>query len=237
MWDETSIEKFLITPLIGRNLDDKNDVSICIWEGMRNGLVSHSGKEILRLLLQSDRSAVDCKRELERGEDYAMNLIIRKWVQLPINYEFRCFFTNHTINAITQYFNNCFFQEVVDAKDKLEQLMLDEWDKVKNLLPFENGIVDFVVDLSKERAYIIEFNPLDLFTGDGLFDYYEDWDVIVGNKPREFRIIESLDGKQIQHELEGTVSSFSVEIQKARKRQNDIAEVTAETKEENCLVM
>lgn len=236
MWDDESIEAFIIEPLSHVNLEDKNAVSVCVWEGMRNGLVSRCGKDIIKHLLRSDRSAVDCSREIERGSDYDMNVIIREWKQLPIDFEFRCFFTKRTINAITQYFNNCYFHTVVENKEEIEGIILSQWDLVKGSIPFDNGIVDFVVDWKKRTAYIIEFNPLDLFTGSGLFDYYEDWDVVVGNKPREFRVVSSLEDKALQHELEGNVSSFDREIRKAREKQK-VYEYQQTQGKDSCHVM
>jgi hypothetical protein len=247
LWNEESVDKYIVDPLSQIDLEDKNAISKCVWEGMRKGLVCYSGKEIMRLLLQSDRTAIDCKRELDRGEDYDMNLIIRGWVDVPIDFELRCFFTHRKINAISQYFDNCYFQDLLDNKEKIETLVLEKWDEVKDKLPFEYGIVDFTVDVRGGRAYIIEFNPLDMFTGSSLFDYYADWEVIVGAKGEgeegeakrpEFRVIETVDNKKLQNDLDGTVSSFMTEIRKARRKITEReSKKEEERKEEACSMM
>eukprot|EP01127_Copromyxa_protea_P021175 TRINITY_DN720_c0_g1_i1.p1 TRINITY_DN720_c0_g1~~TRINITY_DN720_c0_g1_i1.p1 ORF type:complete len:189 (+),score=38.22 TRINITY_DN720_c0_g1_i1:1140-1706(+) len=188
----------------------------------------------MQLFLQSDRSAKDCRREIERGDEYNMNVIIRNWVAIPIDYEFRCFFTKKKINAISQYFNNCYFQSVVENKELLERLMLEKWEEVKDKIPFEEGIVDFVVDLDERKTYIIEFNPLDQFTGSAMFDYFADWDVVTGNAPREFRIIDSREYPTLKNEWEGMFSSFGEEIHKAELRQN---EKSRQEQKESCSMM
>jgi len=166
-------------------------------------------------LLQSSRVRDDCERELERGEDYAMKVVVREWVDIPISYEFRTFITHKKINAITQYFDTFYCEQIVQNKDTLLALILSLWEKASANVPFENGIIDFAITSDLSHVYIIECNPLDILTGSSLFSYYDDWEVITGRADFEFRVIVA-NWDKLENKNEATVMSFSPEIKRAK---------------------
>jgi len=233
--NESLIQRYVSDRLVKANLSDLNEISIVIWNGLTHANQVTSGKEAAALLVDSARISTDCERELKRGKNYQMKVIIRQWVDINIGDEFRCFVTNKKINCLCQYFDNCYFQNTVNNKDKILDAILKKWELIKDRLPFENGIVDFAFDISG-NIYLIECNPLDQFTGGGLFDYVADWEVITGRKPLEFRTVDKNDPRFL-NQLEATESSFSREIRKAKTLQEaEKAELPPEKTEETCLL-
>jgi len=238
--NESLIDNHILQPLVTHITDwnDKNEIAQVIWVGMAKGMAVTSGREAIQLCLQSSRVRDDCLRFLERGEDYAMNIIIREWVDIPIRYEFRAFITHKRINCISQYFNNCYFKDVVTNKDLILTGILSLWEEVKEKLSFNHGIVDFALSEDLMQAYIIECNPLDILTGPALFDYTADWEIITGTAPFEFRIVSELN-ERLMKELDGTYYSFLPEINKAIKIQEMKREEEKIEKEKNqkCSIM
>jgi len=48
-------------------------------------------------------------RILNRADEVLLNVWGRKWVDCQWMEEFRCFFNNYQLNAITQYDQRCYF--------------------------------------------------------------------------------------------------------------------------------
>lgn len=51
--------------------------------------------------------------------------------------EFRCFVTDRKMNCICQYFDNCYFEKVVENQPKIQNQILEKWEQIKDLLPFK----------------------------------------------------------------------------------------------------
>jgi len=212
--DDDLMDQYVIKELTKvEDFENANEVTIAIWFSMLKALVVKNGKEALNLFMKSDRVREDCRREIGREEDYDMTVIIRKWVDIPCQLEVRGFVTNRNLNALTQYYDNCFLEELVDRKNELEEKIFRCWEEIKDLLPFENAIVDFCLD-ENDNAILLEINPFDTFTGSGLFCYIQDWEVITGRAKFEFRVIEDVNDKHLSC-LSGIFSTFGPEIKKA----------------------
>lgn len=62
------------------------------------------------------------------------------------------------MNAATQYFSFCLFQELVNNKNQYQQRILDFFNSIKDeLITHESYVIDLLV--VKERILIIELNP------------------------------------------------------------------------------
>jgi len=231
------IDKYIVQSLADNVTDwkDYNQINQILWSAMAKGMQVTTGKEAVRFCLQSSRVRDDCQRELERDDDYAMKIIVREWVDVPIRYEFRSFITHKRINCITQYFNSCYFTEIVENKDLISTAIQSLWESVQHKVEFSNGIVDFALSEDLKTVYIIECNPLDILTGPALFNYFSDWETITGNAQFEFRIVNEIT-EQVRNEQEGNVVSFRPEINKAIKLQHIREEERRLQKEQKCTI-
>lgn len=69
---------------------------------------------------------------------------------------------------------------------------------VEEMVPLFSNMNNYVLDLAMAyprgeggdgdyKIWIVEVNPLAEFAGTGLFNWLEDWQIILGEKPFEFR--------------------------------------------------
>jgi len=76
----------------------------------------------------------------------------------------------------------------------LERLIIEKFEQIKNIVPLEpkTYVMDFAVDITNNRVYVIELNPFGEYEGMGtstsMFDKIKDHEVLFGNGPWEFRI-------------------------------------------------
>ena len=128
-----------------------------------------NGKKALELLIESHRIREDLNRMLNLGKQKfekvkdAVSIVLREWLEEVVErpqFEFRAFVHNNHINAITQYFSFCYFPELVQNKQKLQNLMLNFFnDHVKqHLINHQSYVIDFYVK-QDDQVMIIELNP------------------------------------------------------------------------------
>jgi len=123
-------------------------------------------------------------------------------IEIPIEFEFRAFIVDNKFRAMCQYYHYIFFPSLVENKDKINELVLQKWNEIKDLVPMnpKTYVADFAVDLDNKKVYIIELNPFGDYEGMGtspsMFALHShlmdrqgpDRDLFFGNKDYEFRI-------------------------------------------------
>jgi len=146
-----------------------------------------NGEEAVALLAASHRVREDIELALTReggweGGDTStpLSLMIRPWIDaMEPHTEFRGVVVGHRLRAVTQYFSECYFDELQtqERKDELKLKIAECFHEVAPLLqsslPSGNYIIDFAV-LSDERVLVIELNPYAVSTGVGLFQWHRD---------------------------------------------------------------
>ena len=171
-----------IMSLYEQNLDkvakiygtDKNDVNtkyvaICT---LMNRFKVNSGKDVLNVLLTSERLFLDLKDWLNHGGREQM--ILRVWDDsLCSDREFRAFIQNNELKAICQDERFAMFKNMVENKDLYEKLINDYFNKsLKPLMKIPNYIADFCI-LKNNEVKLIEFSPFLRCTSACLFR----WDI------------------------------------------------------------
>lgn len=156
-----------------------------------------SAEQILETFLTSERVCEDdLPLALQFPERWSQHIVIRRWVDVPIQYEFRAFVYNNKLTALSQYYNHAYFADIVENKSKILQLVQDLFHSVRDLLNIypPEYVLDVAVQLNEGRAYIIELNPFGkpngMGTGTCLFDNTkeEDFKVLFGEREFEFRV-------------------------------------------------
>ena len=171
-----------IMSLYEQNLDkvakiygtDKNDVNtkyvaICT---LMNRFKVNSGKDVLNVLLTSERLFLDLKDWLNHGGKEQM--ILRVWDDnLCSDREFRAFIQNNELKAICQDERFAMFKNMVENKDLYEKLINDYFNNsLKPLMKIPNYIADFCI-LKNNEVKLIEFSPFLRCTSACLFR----WDI------------------------------------------------------------
>eukprot|EP00007_Cunea_sp_BSH-02190019_P001082 CAMPEP_0174235266 /NCGR_PEP_ID=MMETSP0417-20130205/4772_1 /TAXON_ID=242541 /ORGANISM="Mayorella sp, Strain BSH-02190019" /LENGTH=348 /DNA_ID=CAMNT_0015313751 /DNA_START=167 /DNA_END=1210 /DNA_ORIENTATION=+ len=148
---------------------------------------SHTGEEALSLLSRSERICTDLELALERPVEWTQKIVIREWMCIPLQFEFRGFVRERRLNALSQYYHKCFYQDVHENHELCRDLICDFYERIKDQIPIASCICDFVVDLDQKRVLIVELNPFDpLGTDAAMFNWKTDHEVMF-NGPFEFR--------------------------------------------------
>jgi hypothetical protein len=163
-----------------------------------------SGKEVLSLLLSSERVKQDLTyaleyddldkydnnnenddKEIKKEYDWNMKLILRKWVE-GVNglMEFRCFVKNNKMNAITQYNHPFLIEELLSDEICLEikEKVYEYWNtKVRKILEYlSDYVIDFAI-LENGEIFLVELNPFGESAGTGMFNWKDDSNILFGN--------------------------------------------------------
>jgi D123 len=169
-----------------------------------------SGREVVNLLLSSERVFVDLLLALDCTSDpqdeWGTFLILREWdSDLQHDWEFRVFVHKNQVTAVSQYNHYCVFRELAacDADRLLDQI-LEFWEVVQDKIEADSYIVDLAL-LRTGEWRVIELNPFATSTGGCLFDWSPDGEVLRSESPAHpppFRI-----RRTEMEDLEGFVSA------------------------------
>ena len=153
---------------------DKNDINtkyVSITTLM-NRFKVNCGKDVLNVLLTSERLYLDLKDWLSHGG--REQIILRQWDDsLCTDKEFRAFIQNNELKAICQDERFALFQDLIDNKYLYEKLLNDFFNtKLKPLMKIPNYVADFCI-LKNNEVKLIEFSPFLRCTSACLFR----WDI------------------------------------------------------------
>ena len=176
-----------------------------------------NGEQVIEFFSKSERIKSDLELALENEKEWSQNVILREWVPLHIKNEFRGFVYKNNLTALCQYYHHVFFQDLSDKKQQYLNTIQKFFEQVKELFPkvlsskFGNtncsAVIDFVVDLEKDKCYIIELNPFRDYEGNGtsscMYDWEKDRALLFGESPFEFKIEE----KKIENLIQNVVKS------------------------------
>lgn len=170
---------------------DKNNLYsklIAYYQASTEILAISMGKEGVNLLIMSNRIQDDLKLSLEKSE--SLNLIIREFVQFPVEHELRGFVWKKRLTALSQYNNIAFLPSLVKNKDEIENKVRIFMDKFIPIVSdrLENFVVDIVLDYNG-KVWIVELNPFGELAGSCLFSWISDRELLLNEEGRyEFRI-------------------------------------------------
>eukprot|EP00475_Leptophrys_vorax_P041110 TRINITY_DN7730_c0_g1_i10.p1 TRINITY_DN7730_c0_g1~~TRINITY_DN7730_c0_g1_i10.p1 ORF type:complete len:110 (+),score=35.32 TRINITY_DN7730_c0_g1_i10:99-428(+) len=91
---------------------------------------------------------------------FKSKVILREWDDSVPEFpgaEFRGFVHEKKLNAVTQYFNMVYFPDVSSNKDVLARRILDFFEIVKDLIPHNSYVIDFLVQ--PDVIKVVELNP------------------------------------------------------------------------------
>lgn len=123
-------------------------------------------------------------------------LVLREWVDLKDIDEFRCFFYNKKLTAISQYNFYIYDKNLTGKKEIIKETINDYFNKLLPFLNVDNGVIDLSV--SNQNVWVIELNPFNDYpgagTGGSLFCWENDIEILK-NGPLEIRVVENPSGQ------------------------------------------
>ena len=180
-----------------KGFEDENARLIALVKASIQGLKIQTGKEAIELLTDSERVYDDLLTALEHlvkyPKEFTQKIIIREWIDIPIDMEFRGFVHDKALNALSQYYHYCFFPKLVQELPIIERRIKDFYESIKDSVSLNSFIIDFAV--LEDEILIIELNPLFLGTDPCLFSWKTD-KKIFEEGPYEFRIRNKLVEKK-----------------------------------------
>jgi len=178
--------------LLEKSPNNDNAKLIAINRAHILALKMDSAKEILTTMLSSERVYEDLSLALDYPAQWNQHFVIRKFVPIPIEYEFRGFVLNKKFKCMCQYYHYIYFPHLVQQKKEIEKTILEFWEKNKDRIPLDTYVVDFALDTENKRVCIIELNPFGDYEGMGtstsMFDKVKDRAILFGDAPWEFRV-------------------------------------------------
>jgi len=169
----------------------KNDIIACIFQAHMSALKLASAHEVLETLMASDRVMNDeIPLALEHSKTWSETIVLRKWCNIPIKFELRGFVMDNKLTALCQYYDEVYYPELFENKEKIEKIVLSFFESVKDKIPItpKEYVVDFIVDVPNNTAIIIEINPFGkpdgMGTGTVMFNLKneEDRDLVFGRR-------------------------------------------------------
>ena len=149
------------------------------------------GSQGIKMLVVSNRIQGDLKMYVEMSEP--LNLIIREFVQFPVEHELRGFVWKKNFTALSQYNNIAFLPSLVKNKVEIEAKVKTFMEKFIQIVgeKVENFVVDIVLDYDG-KVWVVELNPFGELAGSCLFSWITDRDLLLNEDGRyEFRIQET----------------------------------------------
>jgi hypothetical protein len=154
--------------------------------------------EIFDLLSHSERVLADLARG---GTEFA--LALRQWEpRLQFHLEFRSFVCQNRLTAISQCENRAFYPDINENKGLILNAIRSCFEEkirpafeCKGIFPNDSYVADFAILLSKRdrrvngaEAILVEINRFNQDAGAFLFHWTEDFEVLTGVRPFEFRM-------------------------------------------------
>jgi len=129
-------------------LEDKDDNArmVAMLQASFLSLRSESAEDVILTFCQSERIYNDLLLALEYPDRFKQNFVVRKWVDIDIDLEFRGFVKNCQFCAVSQYNILPFFPRLVEMKDDLLEKMVTFFEEQINPRlkdHFQDYIIDF----------------------------------------------------------------------------------------------
>ena len=157
-------------------LKDDNRQMALVLEAATNAMRASSGKEAMELLTNSSRVQADVAAALRLLEDGVesdqppLYLIAREWVHAPLQSEFRVFICQRKITGAAQYFQMCYWPELVQKReDYAERILKYVQHLLDTTITYERCVIDVAV--LPDRCYVIEINPVHYSTGAPMYGW------------------------------------------------------------------
>lgn len=230
----------------------RKEANSCLnnWEGlpavyraMMASLRVSSGKEALQLILVSFRTLEDLKeRMLLKDFFWDLEIVVRyaglflfpdvilfltsnrEWKEYNILFEFRGFSCNNKLTALSQYYFDCYIEEIDLDQDAISNAIYSYWDQnIKAPLSQDycsGYVIDFAYVPETGEVFVIELNPFDSSTDGAIFKWSLHDNLLRGltQEKMTFKVIDK-SGKKPET---GKKSNWWIKLIRDWKKENNI---------------
>lgn len=178
---------------INQNIPLEQKEVVAIIRTCSKSMQVSTGSEAVEMLCKSERAYQDLFRRLLTAETFSMKIVVREWVDIIPEYEFRGFVHKKSFNALTQYYKACYVPEIVQQKQKIEEMINNLFQQYQPEIDkegkIESYVADFAFDADFNHVYLVELNHWGTTASSSLFDWAKDTDVM-HKGPFEMRTVD-----------------------------------------------
>jgi len=172
---------------------DYNGRLIAIIKAAFDVLQVYDEKTALHMLLTSERIYSDLELALQHPELFKQSVVIRQWVRIEVDMEWRGYVYDGKLNALSQYNYVPYFERLVKLQDTIkERISSFFYAHVQEKLAkinFKNYVIDFAVTGERfDKVYVIEINPWGPETDSALFSFKTEELEILRKQPLTIRV-------------------------------------------------
>ncbi|KAF0971912.1 hypothetical protein FDP41_009608 [Naegleria fowleri] len=184
----------------------ENERLIAVNEAFIQSMKVTSFAEEYHYFKKSARVLEDFMLYLIRSKSHSnldpIQIIIREWVEIPIQHEFRSFVKNGKLTAISQYFDTCYFPELVLHASEIKEKLIDFFNThIGSSIPMKDYICDFAIS-SDGKVYVVELNPFSSTTDACLFSWSKDSSILNGLNGVSIEMrVKKKEEKHLKHEI------------------------------------
>ncbi|GFS15448.1 cell division cycle protein 123 homolog [Elysia marginata] len=175
-------------------IDIENLQVTCLLKAAFQALKMKSADDVIDCCVRSERVYQDLLLALALPSRFRENWIVRQFIHIDVDMEFRGFVHQQKLTAISQYNYLIFSQRLADNKDFYLQTITTFFEN--NIKPKLSGfvmdyIIDFAVCENGAKVWVIEINPFLITTDAALFSWEHERNLLEhsGNHV-DFRVVE-----------------------------------------------
>ncbi|XP_046561507.1 cell division cycle protein 123-like [Haliotis rubra] len=166
----------------------------CLLRAAFEGLKVKTAEDVVDMMLRSERIYQDMLLALKIESRFEENFVVRKFVDVDVDMEFRGFVFGGELVALSQYNYLIFSQRLLNTGDHLKDIICKYFnDKVRPLMKEQDFptayIIDFAVCDNGDKLWVIEINPFAETTDGGLFSWQHERHLLEGKEGFQFRIV------------------------------------------------
>eukprot|EP01112_Ceratiomyxa_fruticulosa_P001129 TRINITY_DN1110_c0_g5_i1.p1 TRINITY_DN1110_c0_g5~~TRINITY_DN1110_c0_g5_i1.p1 ORF type:complete len:340 (+),score=68.27 TRINITY_DN1110_c0_g5_i1:60-1079(+) len=151
-----------------------------------------NAKEAFDLFMYSSRTVSDIRRVLSLSgvSEFSVQIVVREFIDIPLEGEFRGFVAHNQLNALSQYYTDCYFKHLAQNPEPVIHRIVEFFHTIIQPMniPYEKYIMDFAV--TQERVYVVEINPFGENTGSALYSWKDDLKILTEG-PFSYRVVQS----------------------------------------------
>ena len=173
--------------------NNENEQIFCLLKAAFDCLRVKNASQVLEMFCKSERIYQDMLLAIQKEERFVENFIIREFVHIDVDMEFRGFVYDGRLTALSQYNYLIYSKRLEERKKEIELFIRNFFDR--KVMPkldkfIKNFIIDFALVNDGSECYVIEINPFLETTDGALFSWQHEKSILESRDGFCFRIVD-----------------------------------------------
>ncbi|XP_033730566.1 cell division cycle protein 123-like [Pecten maximus] len=178
----------------------ENTKIICLLQAAFDAMRVTCADEVIDMFVRSERVYQDLLlAAVNRPEVYDENFVIRKFIPIDVDMEFRGFAYKGQLTALSQYNYMIYSERLVAKKEAIAKRILEFFNaSVQPKLSSDSFPREFIIDFAvcnveagedSWKLWVIELNPFLSSTDGAMFSWEHEKNLLTGNDGFHFRVV------------------------------------------------